>query len=70
MSTMQMYATATYKAESTDLATQWMFRTFCEVSEDYAAQLQWLKDPLGLRRATKIMQFPFAAASVGLRNKL
>lgn len=36
-----------------------MFRTFCEFATDYGEVLQRLKDPLGMRGADKIIQFPY-----------
>ena len=36
-----------------------MLQTFCEFSPDYPALLRRLKDPLNLRAAERIIQFPY-----------
>jgi actin-related protein 5 len=39
----------------------WMLRTFCAFSSDYPTLLRTLNDPLALRAAERVVQFPFAA---------
>lgn len=36
-----------------------MFHNLCEVATDYSALLRELKDPLKLRAAERVVQFPF-----------
>ena len=40
---------------------QWMYKTFCSFSEDYVSKLRLLKDPLNMKAAEKIIQFPYSA---------
>ncbi|PIL29973.1 hypothetical protein GSI_07884 [Ganoderma sinense ZZ0214-1] len=37
----------------------WMLQTYCEFSPDYTSLLRKLKDPLNLRAAERILQFPY-----------
>lgn len=40
---------------------QWMYRTHCSFAEDFAEQLRMLQDPLGMKTASAIVQFPYTA---------
>ncbi|KAH7926202.1 actin-like ATPase domain-containing protein [Leucogyrophana mollusca] len=44
----------------TSSQTSWMLHNFCEIAPDYPSVLRALKDPLKLRAAERIIQFPFA----------
>ena len=37
----------------------WMLQNYCEFSPDYTSLLRRLKDPLSLRAAERIIQFPY-----------
>ncbi|KNZ80015.1 Actin-like protein arp5 [Termitomyces sp. J132] len=39
--------------------SSWMLHNFCEFATDYTAVLRTLKDPLKMRAAERIVQFPF-----------
>lgn len=43
---------------------QWVLQNFCEFATDYPSLLRSLKDPLKMRAAEKIIQFPFAVPVV------
>ncbi|KAF4605659.1 Nuclear actin-protein involved in chromatin remodeling [Pleurotus pulmonarius] len=43
----------------TTLQSNWMLQNFCEFATDYTALLRKLKDPLNMRSAGQIIQFPF-----------
>ncbi|PCH33044.1 chromatin remodeling complex subunit [Wolfiporia cocos MD-104 SS10] len=51
----------TFPTRVTATQTNWMLQNFCEFAADYPARLRALKDPLGLRAAERIVQFPYAA---------
>ncbi|KAF9007940.1 actin-like protein Arp5p [Cyathus striatus] len=44
----------------TPMQTNWMLHNFCEFATDYTSLLRELKDPLKMRSAERIIQFPFA----------
>ncbi|KAL4242856.1 actin family protein [Abortiporus biennis] len=52
----------TFPTRVTTQQTNWMLQTFCEFATDYPALLRSLKDPLNLRAADRIIQFPFTVA--------
>jgi len=54
----------TFPTRVTSSQTNWILQTFCEFAPDYTALLRELKDPLRLRAADRIIQFPFAVPVV------
>ncbi|KZS90376.1 actin-like protein Arp5p [Sistotremastrum niveocremeum HHB9708] len=51
----------TFSTRITTNHANWMYRTFCEFSDDYLAKLRRLKDPLEMQLAGRIVQFPYTA---------
>jgi hypothetical protein len=39
-----------------------MYKSFCCFAEDFREQLRVLQDPLGMKSAAKIVQFPYLVA--------
>ncbi|KAJ7582599.1 chromatin remodeling complex subunit [Mycena floridula] len=44
----------------TSMQSTWMLQEFCSFAEDYPALIKTLRDPLNLRAAQRIVQFPFS----------
>ncbi|KAI0820631.1 actin-like protein Arp5p [Trametes gibbosa] len=49
----------TFPNRVTTIQSNWMLQNFCEFATDYTALLRRLKDPLGMRAADRIIQFPY-----------
>ncbi|THH32608.1 hypothetical protein EUX98_g1578 [Antrodiella citrinella] len=49
----------TFPTRVTSSQTSWIMQEFCEFAIDYPAKLRELKDPLKMRAAGRIIQFPF-----------
>ncbi|KAH9891307.1 actin-like protein Arp5p [Cubamyces lactineus] len=49
----------TFPNRVTTTQTNWMLQNFCEFATDYTALLRQLKDPLQMRAADRIIQFPY-----------
>ncbi|OJT07940.1 Actin-like protein arp5 [Trametes pubescens] len=49
----------TFPNRVTPIQTNWMLHNFCEFATDYTALLRQLKDPLEMRGADRIIQFPY-----------
>ncbi|KII86512.1 hypothetical protein PLICRDRAFT_165106 [Plicaturopsis crispa FD-325 SS-3] len=51
---------SSFPTRVTSVQSNWILRNFCEFAVDYPALLRTLKDPLKMREAERIIQFPFA----------
>ncbi|KAI0638787.1 actin-like protein Arp5p [Trametes polyzona] len=49
----------TFPNRVSTIQTNWMLQNFCEFATDYTALLRKLKDPLEMRAADRIIQFPY-----------
>ncbi|KAI0641198.1 actin-like protein Arp5p [Trametes meyenii] len=49
----------TFPSRLTTVQSNWMLQNFCEFATDYTALLRRLKDPLQMRGADRIIQFPY-----------
>ncbi|KAH8101557.1 actin-like protein Arp5p [Cristinia sonorae] len=54
----------TFPTRVTSSQTNWMLQNFCEFATDYPALLRQLQDPLKMRAAERIIQFPFSVPIV------
>ncbi|KAG8935906.1 Nuclear actin-protein involved in chromatin remodeling [Tulasnella sp. 418] len=53
----------------TSTQSTWMYQTFSEFSLDYAETLRVLDDPVEMSRASKVVQFPFAAPAEKIKTE-
>ncbi|TCD67456.1 Actin- protein 5 [Steccherinum ochraceum] len=54
----------TFPSRVTTTQTNWVLQNFCEFATDYPSLLRSLKDPIKMRAAEVIIQFPFAVPVV------